>query len=376
MINNNSTPFTKFLRFSLFPYLLLACNPGGDAVTSLSNVAASHDESEPTVEVIFPEYRHIERRISIAGTAMPNRKVTLCALESGVVRNLHKEIGDRVRKGEILAVLDHPRLLRQHEKTGALMTAKKAEYERLLAVRDQSSALTPAHVFDAAKGEYLALQAEWNELAERIGYLNVAAPFPGTVTRRFVDLGTVLTGGFEDRQSQALYEIQQTDPIRLHIPLPEADIPWVGLGTNATVTFPELPQKKFIAKVNRMANALDPQSKTMDVELDLANASGQILPGMYAVVEMEIARRDSVLSLPVMAKMLYRDQPHLLIVRDGIAERVVLQEGITSRDYFEVLNKDIGSQTMVVLQGKQLAEAGRRVIPISKDQKKDSHDVK
>lgn len=114
----------------------------------------------------------------------------------------------------------------------------------------------------------------------------------------------------------------------------------------------------------------------MDVELDLANASGQILPGMYAVVEMAIARRDSVLSLPVMAKMLYRDQPHLLIVRDGIAERVVLQEGITSRDYFEVLNKEIGSQTMVVLQGKQLAEAGRRVIPISKDQKKDSHDVK
>ncbi|MCC6753017.1 MAG: efflux RND transporter periplasmic adaptor subunit [Saprospiraceae bacterium] len=367
MIKSLLTSNTNVCTFSIFAFLLIGCNSGADSPSYSPRETQSKDETAPTVEVVFPEYRRIERRISVAGTAMPNRKVTLCALESGVVKSLHKEIGDRVRQGEILAELEHPGLLLQYEKSEALMNAKKAEYERLLAAREQSAALTPAHALDAAKGEYLALQASWKELAERIGYLKVAAPFSGTVTRRFVDQGTLLTSGIENTHPQPLYEIQQTDPIRLHIPLPEADIPWIHNGMEALVSFPELVQKRFSARISRMAKALDPQSKTMDVELDIANSSGDILPGMYAVVEMIVTRRDEVLSLPAMAKIPYSDKPQLLVVRNRTVEQVSLQQGLSSRDFFEVLNPEIDSQTMVVLQGKQLVEPGTAVNPIVKN---------
>ena len=163
-----------------------------------------------------------------------------------------------------------------------------------------------------------------------------------------------------------IVELQQTDPIRLTISLPESDAAAIGVGMKASITFPELFGESFDAKVSRTAKALDPSSKTMRVEFDIANRDGKIITGMYAKVLMQIDSREDVLSLPIIAQVMYQDEPFVLAVQNSRVERIPIRKGLSGKDYFEVLNANITEETLVIVQGKGLVKPGQIVEPILK----------
>jgi len=160
--------------------------------------------------------------------------------------------------------------------------------------------------------------------------------------------------------------LQEISPIRLTVPLPESDIAAVDKGMKVTVTFPELPGELFKVKVSRTAWALDPASKTMQVEIDIDNPKGFIRPGMYAKALMQISSRDDVISLPVTAQWIFQNQLFVLIVKDDKVERIPLRKGLSNKDYFEVLNPEITESSMVIVQGKGLVSHGMVVKSIEK----------
>lgn len=320
------------------------------------------------VEVVKPEQRSFTAQVLITGTARPNQIVTLYAMESGMLMQMRKDIGDKVKQGEILAALGNPELQQQQIKWQAETKAKKANYDRLNSVYEKTPALTNIQMVENAEAEYLSAKANLDAVNNRIGFLNIKAPFSGIITKRFVDKGAMIQSGLSQSNPQSLFELQEINPIRLTIPVPESDAVGIQKGMEVEVTLPELSGKSFMAKVSRTSNVLDPMSKTMQVEIDLENPDGKILSGMYAKVLLQINSRVNILSLPIMAKVSHKNEDYVLAVVDGKVKRLQVKIGLSNQDYFEVLNDEITAETQVIVQGKSLVKPEQIVEPILKQE--------
>ncbi len=352
---------TIALVLSLAPF---SCKEGAqqEALTAQAETIKTQ-----TVEVVKPAQRAFTAEILITGTARPNQQVVIYPMESGFVQGMRKDIGDFVRKGEVITRLINPELSREHEKKKALLEAKQSIYERLKSIHAQTPALTPLQMVEDAKADYLVAQAELNSIEDRLNFLYVKAPFAGRITQRMVDEGALVQSGLTETSPQGIVELQEIDPIRLTVPLPESDIATIDKGMKVSVTFPELPGEAFSTTVSRTAGALDPASKTMQVEIDIANPKGLIKPGMYAKAVIQIDSRNGVLSLPVTAQTVYQNLPFVFVVGDdNKVSRITLRKGLSGKDYFEVLNPEIAENSLVVVQGKGLIEPGQIVKPVLK----------
>lgn len=318
------------------------------------------------VEIVNPQNESFTSKILITGTAQPNQIVTLYAMESGVLSLIRKDIGDKVRQGETIAQLENPELIQQQIKLKAKLKAKQSIYERLNLVYKKTPALTNIQMVENAEGNFLAAKANLDAVNNRLGFLTIKAPFSGTITKRFVDKGSLLQNGMSEDNPQAIVEIQDTNPIRLTIPVPESDAVVIKIGMDVQVTFPELLGEIYNAKISRTSGALDPQSKTMQVEIDLDNANGKIITGMYAKVLFQINSRENVLSLPVISKIRYQNEYYVLIVENQKVKRVPIKIGLSNKYYFEILNDEISKDSQVIINGKGLVSIGQIVKPILK----------
>lgn len=319
-----------------------------------------------SVEVVKPKHRSFITNVLITGTAYANQKVTLYAMESGYVAKISKEIGDMVSKGEEVAILANPELVRLYEQKSAQLKAKKSIFERLKSTRKKTPGITPLQLVENAEAEYLSMTASLNSIKDRMNFLSVKAPFAGKITKRLVDHGALVQSGLTEDNPQGIVELQEISTIRLRIPLPESDISAIAKEMDVTVTFPVLPGESLQAKVSRTAGALDPASKTMQVEIDLDNSNGFIKPGMYAKALLQISGRENVLSLPVTAEWIFQNQSFVLVVKDSKVERIPLRKGLSNKDYFEVLNPEINESALVIVQGKGLVQPGHIVKPVLK----------
>ena len=347
------------LTFTLF---VVSCGEEKES----SEISTEEINKIQSVEVVNPQQRSFTADILISGTARPNQKVVVYAMESGYVQNVLVDIGDNVAKGQVIAELSNPELARQLEEKHAQLDAHKSTYDRLKSIQEKTPALTTTQLVEDAEAAYLASKAAVSAIQDRLSFLQVKAPFSGKITRRMVDNGALVQSGLTQSNPQGIVEIQDISPIRLTIPLPESDIVSIQKGTEVEVTFPELAGEPLLAKVSRMAGALDPASKTLQVEIDIDNSDGKIKPGMYAKATVKISSREGVISLPVTAQCIFQNQPFVLVIEDNVVKRVPLRKGLSSKDYFEVLNPEITESSLVVIQGKGLVNEGQTVTPVLK----------
>ncbi|MGJ3236046.1 efflux RND transporter periplasmic adaptor subunit [Marivirga sp.] len=332
-----------------------------------TNETYTDNDKTQRVEVVYPQQRSFTAEVSITGTALPNQIVTLFAMESGMLMQMRKDIGDRVTEGEVIARLENPKLYQQKVKWEAEAKAKKAQYERLNSIYEKTPALTNIQKVEDAEADYLSAKANLAAANNRIGFLTVKAPFSGIVTKRMVDKGAMIQSGLKAGNTQAIVEVQEINPIRLTIPAPETDAVGITEGMEATISIPELSGKTFNATVSRISNALDQQSKTMQVEIDLGNPDGSIISGMYAKALLEIKSSADILSLPQIAKISHKNEDYFLLVEDGKVKRLKLVKGLSNQDYFEVLNTEISAKSQVIVRGKSLVKPGQKVEAVLKN---------
>jgi RND family efflux transporter MFP subunit len=352
------TPIQKVISIVLLTGIIASCGDSEDATVS--------NESDPTgkiqtVEVVQPKNRSFTAKVQIAGTAQPNQVVTLYAMESGVLIKIYKEIGDNVRKGEVIARLSNPALIQEQIKLQAELKAKKSTYDRLKEIYDNTPAITTLQTLEDAEAQYYSAKASLGAVNHRLAFLTIKAPFSGTVTKRFVDKGSMLQNGLSEDNPQAIVEIQETNIVRLQLPVPGSDAVAIKLGMAVDITFPELSGDIIKAKISRTSKSLDMASKTMQVEIDLNNSKGEIITGMYAKATMQIASRENILSLPILAKVKFQNEDYVMAVEDGIVKRIPVKIGLSDQDYFEVINAEITKDTKVIVTGKGLVSVGQSV---------------
>ena len=330
--------------------------------------AEARDEAQsvPRVEVMKVGRADGKSQIELPGNIQAITEAPLLARSDGYVKRRLADIGDRVRTGQLLAEIEAPEMdeqLRQAkaalQQAHAAVDQAQANYERGKA--DEGLAKVTAQRWAAllAKGavsrqendryqaEYQALAAATKALEKAVAvqrsnvaaaeanaarldkiqsYRSVKAPFDGVITQRNVDVGALVSTG-----ATMLFRIAQTGTLRTYINVPQSDASEVRAGQAARVSVPNLPGRQFAGSIARTANALDPASRTLLVEVHVPNPDGALLPGMYARVNLISTRTNAPLSIPSEALIARGDGTQVAVVRDDAT--VHLQNIEVGRDY-------------------------------------------
>jgi RND family efflux transporter MFP subunit len=365
----------------------------------------------PRVDVIRVARAADQSGIKLPGTMQALMEAPILARADGYLKRRLVDIGDRVQPGQVLAEIDAPELDQQIRQAEAAVEQTQAATEQSEASLEQGRAnrelarttadrwkmltergIAPQQESDqyqaqlaaqdanvralekavsAQRGNVAAAKANLARLQDVQSYRLVKAPFAGVITIRNVDIGALVGAG-----STLLYRIAQTGSLRTFVNVPQDYANAVHVGQTATLTVSNFPGRSFSGRVTRTANALDPASRTMLVEIGVPNPDGTLFPGTYAEVELRgFEAKGSVANTPLVVPagaILFRtDGAQVAAVQpDGV---VHLQKVTVGRDYgdrVEIL-QGLSEGAVIVASPGDSAREGATIVPVTRgDQRK------
>jgi RND family efflux transporter MFP subunit len=315
----------------------------------------------PSVEVVQPAEYAFVSALKLTGNAMAYQQTKVTAQTSGYLSALKADIGDFVNKGQLLAVLTNPELLQQKEKIAADLQAKASMNTRMQSILHKTPQLTTAADVENAKAAYDMATASYKALSIQIGFLLVRAPFAGIITKRYVSVGDVIQNGLNSSAATGLFDLQNLDPIRLTVDVPETDVSTIRKNNGVSIDFADSPGKSFDLKVTRIAYGLSMDTKTMQVEIDMPNKNLSIRPGMYANVTFKEDRRSSVLAVPNDAISTVGGKSFIYLVNKHIVKITPVKIGQSDAVYTEVTGLQLNTTDRIVVKGRELCSDGSRV---------------
>jgi len=368
-----------------------------------------HDKApaEPprAAAVVVVTRGNLASSLTVAGQFQPYQQVDLHAKVSGYIRWIKVDIGDRVRQGEVLALLEVPELQNQLEGAQAEVrhsqsditraqsevasaestySALHAEYTRLEEASKQRPGLIAEQELDdarakdrqaaaqvgAARASLDAMQqqlgvsrATRSRLETMSGYEQIIAPFTGVVTKRYADTGTLIQAG-QDNNTQTLPVVQvaESDLLRLRMPVPESDVPYIQVGGEVQVKV-SATGHTFTGKIIRFSRALDTNTRTMLTEVDVPNHDLSLNPGMYAETRIQLQQKNDALILPAQAVVENGDQSYVLLVdRTNHLEKRNVTLGIETSNRVEITG-GLQAGDKVIAAGQTGYQPGEVVSP-------------
>ncbi len=253
-------------------------------------VAEEKADSVLTVNVIAPVPSKPDFGTPLPAEVQPFIQASIHSRASGYLKNWYVDIGDTVTNGQLLAEIDTPELDQQLLQAKAELDQAKAglalskitsdrwvDLLKTASVSEQETAEKTSD-FTLKQAQAEAADANLQRLEQTKDFDKLTAPFPGVVTLRNTDIGQLITAN----SGVELFRVAQVNPLRVYVRVPQPLIHSITVGQVAQLTFQELPGRNFEAKVTRTAGAVDPSSRTLQVELQVDNAKGEILSGSYA----------------------------------------------------------------------------------------------
>ena len=339
--------------------LMFSCNQ--EVKTENNETQENIDVKTPIVKVVHPEMINFTSNLKIIGSAMANKEVDLFAMEAGVVVRIKKDIGDKVRKGDVLAVLQNPELSRQLIIHKAEMEVNESNYLRLKNVYEKTPELTTITDYENIEATYKISKAKYESTKNRDRLLTIKSPFSGVITQRNIEIGTLVQNSLNSSTEIPLYQIMDIDVIRLFVDLPETEVDNILVGMNAKIIFSELSGREFDVKVSRMANMVNNSSKTMEVQIDIPNRNNDIKAGMYAEVDLQLQSDGKKLSLPNEALIAVKSEYFIYKVKDGVVQKILIKKGLSNNQFFEIKSDQITDSDNIIIEGKALVKDGMKV---------------
>jgi RND family efflux transporter MFP subunit len=358
------------------------------------------EDSLPVVNVQKVRRADAKTSLVLPGNIQAVTEAPILARANGYIKRRYADIGDRVKEGQVLAEIDAPELNQQILQAKATVDQANSTVEQAQAALQQGHsnenlarvtaqrwenlskkgvvsrqendtyqaqwAAQQANVnalekaVAAARNNAAAVEANVARLNDLLAYQTVRAPFAGVITLRNVDAGALVNEG-----NTLLYRIAQTDRLRTYLNVPQADAGSVRVGQQAVLVVPDLPGHGFPGAVTRTANALDPATRTLLVEVQLPNPGALLMPGMYAQVDLSVLRKDPPLLIPGDTLVVRSDGPQVAVVApDGRVHFARIQLGRDFGDRLEVLSGLEDGQQVVVNPSDAIRE-GAQVKPVA-----------
>jgi multidrug efflux system membrane fusion protein len=311
--------------------------------------------------------------IMLPGTLQGALESPIYARTSGYVKSWTKDIGGRVEKGQVLAEIDTPEVdqelmqveanRKQVESRVALAQSSLERWKNLRkidAVSQQELDERQAS-YSQAMADLAAGDANVRRLRQLRSFRSVVAPFSGVITRRNVEVGDLINAG-NAGANRELFRLAQTDPLRVYVSVPQTYASQVKVGQLAKIELRESPGASYAGKVARTANAIDPITRTMQVEISQPNADGKLMPGAYAQVSLSTEMSAS-LTVPSNTLLFRKDGSTVAVV--GSDGRVHLQSVRIGQDYgrtVEIISGLQGTEQLIVNPSDSIEEGEQVVI--------------
>jgi RND family efflux transporter MFP subunit len=341
-----------------------------------------------TVGTVSPMKEDLDIRLSYTADISPNQVVNLFSRVDGYVAKLHVDKGDFVKAGQLLMEIDHTDYLHAVNQAKANLAAGHAKVaqqkaalrnarltlDRMQAlIKDQfvsQQDLDNAQVnFDAAVAAMESLDAQVKQLEVALAqadtnltYSYIRAPFAGYIAERNLDTGAYVTGAASSTStmSRSMLSLHDIDRVRVLIEVVEKDIPTIQIGQKAELRAEAYPDRVFEGQVTRIVQALNRETRTMTVEIDLPNKDRRLKGGMFARVEVMVGTHRQAVQIPIDAVSRLEDTQYVFVVRDGKAQRVNVEIGVRNDNRVEITKGLTGDETVIV-SGKDLVHDGTPV---------------
>lgn len=284
----------------------------------------------PTVSIVLP------------GTTAAFATANIFARATGYIETRYVDIGDHVKQGQLLAEITAPEIDHQIAQAEATLNQSRATLQQqqanadLAAVTwgrdkplvdkgwvtlqqgsvDQQTLAAQQAAVGVAQANVAAQQAQLKVLQQTKDYLSVVAPFDGIITQRNIDVGSLVQA--DAASGTFMFTVMQTKVIRTQVFVPQDQAFGVVPGIKAVVRVPELPGKEFPGQVTRIADALDPSTRTLLTEIDVPNPENALPPGVYCSVELEIPRKTPSFDVPADAIVFDAQGLHVDVIENGV----------------------------------------------------------
>jgi membrane fusion protein, multidrug efflux system len=319
-------------------------NASGDATKETRRTNA------PLVKVENPVRQLIRYELTYNGDVNAYQQATIYARINGNLEKVNVNLGSRVRGGQLLAGIDSVEPFDQMQQMAATYDNARLAYQRSKSLL-QGNLISKQDV-DNLEAAMKVAKANYALARTRLGYTRIVAPFPGIITRRYLDPGTYLASS-----STPLFQLMYIDSVKVVINIQERDLTQIKKGTRAEITVDAYGNKVFAGTVTRMADALDLSTRSMAVEIDIPNDDHVLKPGMFATVTLVVGDHPNAITVPTMAIQKDDAGSYVYIANNDVAERKRILTGAEQGAKTEVLSGLDGSESVVVV-GQQLVKDG------------------
>jgi multidrug efflux system membrane fusion protein len=356
--------------------ILLVLAGGFTLLSRFSHERALAKETEvnsvPTVAVVKPTSEKPDEDLILPGSLQAYEESPIYARTSGYLVRWYKDIGSRVKQGELLAKIDTPEVDQELNQTKAARQQIVAQVDLAKISADRWEALrktdsVSAQEADQQSSGYKQAQANLDSadanvrrLEQLEGFKDVYAPFSGVLTKRNVDPGALINAG-AGAAGRELFDIARVDPLRVYTSVPQAYAPFIKIGAKTTITLQEFPGQKFTGTIARTAQSIDPATRTLLTEVDVPNKDGRLLPGSFGEVHFAVGSGVNKVTVPVNT-MLFRAQGAQVAVV-GSDGKVQLRPINIGRDYgttLEILG-GVSPDEQIVVNPADSLENGQQV---------------
>ena len=366
---------------------------------------ATEEPAKKVAPVVLAQRGPLENVLTLSGEFRAFQQIDVHAKVAGYIRQIFVDVGDKVKEGQVLAILEIPELNAQvmgaqadlrrsqdaihraqseieaaestHQAYHAAYTRLKQASEArpgLIAEQELDDALAKDKETDAqinsaraalaeSQNQLGVAQASLDRLSAMQAYSHITAPFAGVVTKRYADTGALIQAGTaSDTQSMPVVQLAEWSLLRLVIPVPESAVSQLHLGNVVQVHVSAL-NRDFQGRVARFADALDEETRTMHTEIDVENPEGTLKEGMYAEVKLALQQKKDALTVPIQAVVQGNNEHYVLVLddQDRVQKRDVEVGGQTSSSV-EILH-GLSEKDRVISSGQSNYQVGDVVRP-------------
>ncbi len=346
----------------LLPVCLLAACGGNQA----EKAVPQGEPEKPAVKLITLKLEPVSNKLNLTGEIIPFDRANIYARTPGYVREVKVDIGSKVKKGQILCILDAPELNATQAQSQSNSMGAKAKYEtsRTTYLRLLKAAQVPGAVadneLDIARNQmktdsavYQASRSATQATKAIEDYLVIRSPFNGVVTAR-----NVFKGDFVDNAGKTmLFSVEDNSSLRVDVAVPEAFNAAKLKDNEATFTVSANPGQVFKAKLARKSDAIDPQTRSEIWEFTFPNAGGLLKPGMFAQITLPVSRPKDGFMIPFKAVVTTQERKFVITVENGKTKWVDVKTGFTNKDKNEI-SGDLKVGDQIVAQANEELKEG------------------
>ncbi|MBR8837116.1 MAG: efflux RND transporter periplasmic adaptor subunit [Stigonema ocellatum SAG 48.90 = DSM 106950] len=321
----------------------------------------SEATNQAAYQLVPVSVESVAKQLSLPGEFLPFYDVALFAKVNGFIKRMPVDVGDKVHRGQQLAVMEAPELESDLSRTLSDLTAARgrlaisqSNYRRLIQAAKTAGAVAPQEL-DQALAIVMGDSANLTSQQQRVAsarqikqYLQLTAPFDGVVTERVLSPGALV--GPTQKDAQPILKLKEIGRLRLQVTVPEVYAGQIRQNTPVTYSVSAFPGKVFTGKINRISYNVERSVRAELIEIEVKNPGLQLMPGMYATVGFPVQRQSKSLYVPKSAVVVSMEGSYVITVVNGKTHWVTVQTGNESNNQIEVIG-NLKATDQVVVKG-------------------------